>query len=252
MDIFSGKLPILKICATLPRAEVTGCSADIEALAHFLTQSGCLNEKQKQTFLTLGKALHNGNLLNLWQKFLSRSMPVEKQEQAVQYAESILRFNNPDLSRFKDPEFVPTIEQFCGIDLACTSLVYAERQLNTMLALSSQSKLNPVFNPYIVGSKNPLLETDDNQIKLNQMLLNQKIENTPDIQKTINYWWQNTLAGKKYELSYGALQDDLVKILIANRHRVLGSVALHDHRVIARHPDRRARPTGNNWRGREE
>ena len=247
MDIFAGKLPILKICATQSRSKLTDCSVNVEALTSILQQSGLLNEKDKDKFLSLAEALHNGSLLELWQKFLSRSMTVDKQEYAIQYAESILRLNNPDRAKFKDSNFTPTIEQFCGIDLAHNTLVCIERQLNMMLALSARNQLNPVFYPYLMGQKNPLFETDENQIQQNYQLIDQKVPIDEGAKKTISYWWENTPAGAQYFLKYVPLQKELANTLIANRHRVLGVVATHDDRLVSRHPYHR-RPSGRNGR----
>lgn len=249
MNIFEGKLPILEICATLPRSQVTAHLADVEQLADCMEQSGFINEKNRRTFIEFGDALHNGSLLNLWHKFLPRSMSVEKQAQAVQYAESILQRTNPDSPQFKNPDFTPAIEKFCGIDLAYNALVYSERELFAMLALSSQNKLNPIFNSYLSGSKNLILERDKNQIQLNQMLLNQELKMDENAQKTINYWIHNVPAGVKYNFLYGDLQDDLAKTLIENRHRVLGACVEHDKKVVTRHPAH-SRPSSRGRYGR--
>lgn len=247
MDIFEGKLPILKICATQPRSVLTGDCANVEALAQVLGKAGCFTEQDKQKFIKFGQAFHNGAILDLWHQFLSRSMPTDKQEQAVQYADQILRLQNPDRNQFKDSNFKPPIEQFCGIDLAYNVLAYSERQINTMLALSGQNKLNPIFHPYLMGTKTPFLETDENQIRLNQRLLSQETEWNEGVKKTITYWWNETPAGIQYRLRYGSLQKDLGQALLANRHRVLGVVASHDDKVSSRHPYHH-RPSGRNGR----
>ncbi len=247
MDIFSGTLPVLKMGATQPRSQAAGCQVNVEALTSVLQQSGLLNETNKDKFLSFAKALHNGSLLELWQKFLSRSMTPEKQVEAVQYAESILRLNNPDRAKFKESNFTPSIEQFCGIDLAHNTLVCMERQLNMMLALSAKNQLNPVFYPYLMGQKNPLFETDENQIQLNYQLMNQKVDMDDSVQKTISYWWNDTPYGKQYRLDYGSLQEDLGRTLFLNRHRVLGVVATRDDKIANRHPYRQ-RPAGRSGR----